>query len=309
MGNRSANGRRKVKVRTGWFFILWTLCFGIAGAQPQVFPIDPALTSIHIRSIHGPHIALRDTASEPLGLLFLMIVGTGAHATDNYSIDSFAATKGYHVLSLDYPNNVITTSCSNSDDSTCFDRFREEIIVGSPVSPLVDVDSANSICNRLLTVLKYLSAHHPKQGWNHFISKGKIQWQNIVVAGHSQGAGHAAWLGKMFSVKKVIMLAGPQDYLALFHRPAGWQLMPSKTPRNRFVSFLHADDPFDFNRQLADDRAILNDSTIQPLEVFPGKAASRKASIYFNRMPTSNAHGSMLLPVFSRVWADLLPSQ
>lgn len=296
-------------MKRGWLFISFMLCCGFARAQPYVLPVDPALTSKDIRTVHGPHIAMRDTSVRSLQRLFLMIVGTGGSANNNYSIDSFAATKGYHVLSLDYPNNVITTTCSNSEDSSCFDRFREEIILGAAVSPLVDVDSTNSICNRLLAALEYLSVRYPKQGWNDFILKGKVQWKKIVVAGHSQGAGHAAWIGKKFKVKKVIMLAGPQDYLAYFHRPAGWQYMPSKTPHNRFVSFLHADDPFDFKRQLADDRAILNDSTVEPLEVFPGKAPSRKAAIYVNRMPTANPHGSMLLPVFSRVWADLLETE
>jgi pimeloyl-ACP methyl ester carboxylesterase len=293
-------------MKPAWIFFSCMLCSAFARTQPVVLPVDPALTSKEIRAIHGPHIAMRDTSVQSLHRLFLMIVGTGGQAKDNYSIDSFAATKGYHVLSLDYPNNVITTTCSNSEDSTCFDRFRAEIVLGAQVSSLVDVDVSNSIYNRLVTALKYLSAHYPKQGWNHFIRNGQPQWQKIIIAGHSQGAGHAAYLGKMFAVKKVILLAGPQDYLVLFHRPAGWQSLPSKTPYNRFVSFLHANDPFDFNRQLADDKVILNDSTLVPLEVFPGKAPSRKASIYFNRMPTANPHGSMLLPVFSAVWADLL---
>lgn len=282
--------------------------FGSTGAwaQPALLSVDPASTAPTIKTIHGPHIVLRDMAARPLRRLFLMIVGTGGNAKDNYSIDSFAAAKGYHVLSLDYPNNVITTTCSNSDDSTCFDRFRQEIVFGTPVSPLVDVDSANSIYNRLVALLKYLSVQYPRQGWDAFIRNGQIQWNKVVVAGHSQGAGHAAYIAKKFAVQKVLMLAGPQDYLALFHRPAGWQTSHSKTPVNRFYAFLHAEDPFDFNRQLADDKALIGDATITPLEVFPGKAPSGKSNIFFNHISTSNPHGSMLLPVFAEVWANLL---
>ena len=142
-----------------------------------------------------------------------MIVGTGAHATDSRAMDSVFASWGYHVISLDYENNVITTVCSPSEDSTCFDRYRKEIITGAAVSEKVQVDSTNSLLNRFNYLLRYLVRKDAAGKWNEFFANGKPVWNKIITAGHSQGAGHAAYLGKMFQLDRVLMFSGPQDYL------------------------------------------------------------------------------------------------
>src|SRR5882724_8772270 len=51
--------------------------------------------------------------------------GTGSSAQNLSFFDTMIASMGYPVISLDYPDNVITTVCSNSKDSSCFDGFRQ----------------------------------------------------------------------------------------------------------------------------------------------------------------------------------------
>ena len=154
-----------------------------------------------------------------------MIEGTGDLATRMRPIDSCFAMMGFHVISIDYPNNVVSTTCSNSTDSSCFDDFRQEINFGTPVSAVVQVDSANSIVNRLSKLLVYLAKQDPAGGWAAFLKGNQPRWDKIVIAGHSQGAGHAAYLGKCFKLAGVLMFSGPQDYLKVFHHPARWQYL------------------------------------------------------------------------------------
>jgi len=104
----------------------------------HVLLINPSQTGYGIEMIHGPHLAVYNTSATPVKKLFLMIPGTAGIATDFRMMDSIIAGMGYHVISLDYKNNVVTTVCTNSKDSMCFDNFRQEIMFGTPVSDSVE---------------------------------------------------------------------------------------------------------------------------------------------------------------------------
>ena len=274
-------------------------------AQVKSIAINPTETDPKIETIHGSHAAYIDTTVKPLNKLLLMIVGTGAAADHNIPFFNFAASMGYHVVSLDYKNNVITTVCSNSGDSACFTYFRKEIIFGQQVSPLVEVDSANSIYNRFYKLLLYLSRKYPKQGWRQYVHNGDIQWQKITVAGHSQGAGHASFLGKSFPLDRVLILPGPQDYLVHFNSPAGWLSQKSATDPSRYFAFLHVKDPYDFNKQLADSRKVMTGGADTVL-VQPNTAVAKKRQILVVNIETSNPHESMMQPGFEKAWQYLL---
>jgi len=275
-------------------------------AQVQIIPVNPAQTGALIQSIHGDHLALIDTTLKLLNKLVLMIVGTGASARDNLPFDSFAASRGYHVISLDYNNTVITTACSNSADSACFNNFRQEIVFGEPVSELVAVDSANSIYHRFYELLLYLSKKYPRQGWQQYVNGNAIQWQKIIVAGHSQGAGHAAYLGKKFPVYRVLIFAGPQDYLVHFNSPASWLSQKGVTNSSKYFAFLHLKDPFDFNKQLAGCLQLMQAVKADTILVQPGAAVTTSRHILVTNIESANPHGSMLQPVFTKAWTYLL---
>src|SRR5438105_15938049 len=120
----------------GFFqIVLFSCVFTDLRAQVQAIPISPAQTDPSISKIHGNHIVYLPKSSQLKKELVLMIVGTGGLATDNRPFDSTIASWGYHVISLDYNNTVITTACSDSKDITCFNTFRQEIIFGTPISP------------------------------------------------------------------------------------------------------------------------------------------------------------------------------
>jgi len=275
-----------------------------ATAQVQKISVEPSQTDPQIKSIHGNHVAFIDSAVKPINKLLLMIVGTDAAADHNVPFFNFAASMGYHVISIDYKNTVITTACSNSADSACFNVFRQEIMFGTPVSQLVEVDSTNSIYHRVYELLLYLSKKYPQQGWKQYLKANSIQWQKIIVAGHSQGAGHAAYIAKKFLVSRVLIFAGPQDFLVHFNSPAGWLFQESITSPSQYFAFLHVNDPFGFNKQLANCRILMPfaDTTL----VQPGAGITKGKHILVTNIETTNPHESMMQPAFEKAWAYLL---
>src|SRR5579864_8153507 len=47
--------------------------------------------------------------------------------------------------------------------------------------------------NRLVKLLGKLDHDHPSDGWGQYLDNGAPRWGRITVAGHSQGAGMAAY--------------------------------------------------------------------------------------------------------------------
>jgi len=256
--------------------------------------------------MHSGHLAMYNTSAANAHKLFLMIVGTGGSAMELRAMDSIVAEMGYHAISIDYKNNVITTVCNNSADATCFDKFRQEIMFGTPVSDSVNVDTTNSIINRFQKLLQWLVKNDAKGGWGEFIKGNKIQWEKVVVGGHSQGAGHAAFIGKHFNVSRVLIFSGPQDYRVAFNSPALWLSGKSLTPLNKYYAFLHINDQYIVARQLANCAKLMGTETPDSTGVQPEIILHTNKHILVNDIETNNAHMSTLLPVFKNVWEYML---
>jgi pimeloyl-ACP methyl ester carboxylesterase len=292
----------------GFFAVyLFTGLFSVLPGSGQVttVSVSPGTTDATIRAIHGNHLVYLPAAPKK-DRLVLMIVGTGGQAKDNAAFNSTVALMGYHVISLDYKNTVITTACSDSKDSSCFNRFREEIVFGTPVSEKVEVNVSNSIYSRFFKLLAYLARTYPDGGWAQYIDGNNIQWKNIIVAGHSQGAGHAAYLGQRFPVSRVLVFSGPQDYLDNFRHPASWLSAKSATPAARVYVFLHVKDPFDFNKQLANCKTLLGQTRTDTVLVQPGAVIRGTSHILVTDISSPNAHGSVLEPRFANAWKYML---
>lgn len=275
-------------------------------AQVRELSVNPGKIDPSIREIHGSDIALYDTAARSRHQLIFMIQGTGASAADYLPVDRVFAGMGYHVISVGYMNNVISTVCLHSRDSACADDFRKEIITGDPVSDLVNVDSVNCLLNRFKTFLQYLAENDPEGGWEKYIAKGKPVWKNIIVAGHSQGAGHAAYLGKIFKVKRVLIFSGPQDYLEDLKMPAPWLSMKSATPPDRYYAFLNLKDPFNVHYQILNCEKLMGMDNPDTTMVSPGSFVQGNHHILVNDIVTKFPHLSTMFPRFRNAWAYML---
>jgi hypothetical protein len=271
-------------------------------AEVKLLRVDPQQTDPSIEAVHGPHIALYDPQVTSSHRLFVFLVGTNGKAEGSLAIDSAFAKWGYHAIGLDYEDNVVAVSCAHSQDNACFDHYRDAIVTGAPVSEKVSVDPANSILNRLRKLLSYLAKQDPDGGWGEFMAGGQPDWSRIVIAGHSQGAGHAAFIGKLFAVDRVLMFSGPQDYLDDLEKPAPWQARPSATSPSRFFAFLNLNDPYNVHHQIANCAVLMGVSKPKTLMVQPNEAIHSNDQILINDLETKQAHGSTLFPKFENVW-------
>lgn len=184
--------------------------------------------------------------------LMVFLGGTMSRTSGTSVFSAFAANRGFHVINLAYPNRVPVSRCSNKADMDCALKYRKEIFSGVDDSDLVDVDVNNSIENRLQKLLRYLIDADPKGSWQQFLKDDKILWNKIVVAGHSQGAGHAAFIGTQKNVKRVLMFSGPNDFSRFYDAPANWLSLPGQTPLENYYAFLHLRDEtlgFDVQKQ------------------------------------------------------------
>jgi hypothetical protein len=270
-------------------------------AAVKVLRIDPQQTDAAIEAVHGPHLAVYDPQVPSVHRLFVFFPGTGVRAETSLPIDSAFASWGYHAIGLDYENSVLTVACAHSHDSACFDRYRETIVTGASGSEKISVNPANSILSRLQKLLIFLVKRDPDGGWGEFVADGRPVWNRIVVAGHSQGSGHAAFIGKMFQVDKVLMFSGPQDYLDDLDEPAPWQSGPSATSPSRFFAFLNENDPFNVHHQIANCSALMHLPKPEILMVQPGEEIHGDYRILINN-ETRRPHGSTLFPEFENVW-------
>lgn len=277
--------------------------------QVKVVAVDPEITGEGIKRIHGNHIALYNPVKPDKHKLVFMITGTGSHATSALHMDSCIAELGFHAISIDYPNEMNSICCKNSQDSTCFNRFREEIVTGHPLSEMTSVDTINSIVNRFTQLLLYLKANDPEGKWDEYVQDGHPVWSRIILAGHSQGSGNASFLGKLVAADRVLLFAGPQDYLAGFGRPAGWLSHRGQTSPARYFSFLNSNDPFNISNQMANDMQLMGMQAADTLHVDINRSVSGSPRILITDRPAANgesAHNSVLDPAYIKVWEYML---
>lgn len=271
-------------------------------AQLKVVRVDPRATNSAIEAVHGPHLALYDPQTPSQHRLFVFLPGTGGQAEGAIPIASAFAHWGFHSIALDYEDNVVALTCARSKDIACFDHYRKAIVTGASVSNKIRVNRANSILSRLQDLLVYLAQHDPAGGWQEFVDHDQPAWKRIVIAGHSQGSGHAAYIGKLFAVDRVLMFSGPQDYMVTLNQPAPWLMHRSATPPSRYLAFLNWEDPLNVQRQIANCIALMDLGKEETQVVTVGRQIKGRPQILITKLPTPNPHGSTILPRFANVW-------
>lgn len=184
----------------------------------------------------------------PKNKLLVFIPGTGGKPKDHYTeFCKTAANVGYHAIGLVYKNTIsISDICGTAANNgpECSENARLEIIYGSPLSDLVDVDEANSIVNRLTKLLIYLELNFPGKGWENYIDvpTETLNWKNIALAGHSQGGGHAALLARDHEVYRVFFFNSPSDRNTTINTPhnqPSWFYDSRATPDSVYYAFYH----------------------------------------------------------------------
>lgn len=202
--------------------------------------VSPRVTDNNIETgaYNLRHYILR-TNQDTMNTLVVFLPGTyRAPANYKFMMEELALL-GYHVIGLMYKTDpAVNPICRTTNDETCHWRARMETIDGTDRHPTVSVNVANSIINRLEKVLQYLVNTKPTGGWQQFYSSSQIQWDKIIVTGHSQGASLAGVIGKSFPVKRVVMWS-VMDFLNSGKIP-DW--VNNTTRHERYYAFIHPKD-------------------------------------------------------------------
>lgn len=235
--------------------------------------VQPAQTGAGIDAaglIDRHFVALPQNADDRLPRLVVFLGGSASSPNNYRDISRYAARLGYGVIDLGFPNDsVVGSTCA--DDDTCFTQFRGETLFGAGTayaiddsrydSAQIDVDKANSIVNRLVSALDYLSLNQGTTNpdpayWRQFlaandqspyvVSSGNVypDWNRIIIAGHSQGGGDAAFLALNLPadqpLHRVVLFSAPNDHVGRVS--AGWIPQPSATPLARFWGLRNANE-------------------------------------------------------------------
>ncbi len=288
------------------------------------YVIPSVATDRNIAEPKGPHYVTVDSAVQPQGRLLVFLPGTNGSPLSNRLIAQQAAALGYHAIGLAYPNSTAVTSakgCGFIRNPDCAENFRLEIADGTDRSNRVTITAADSIQNRLLQVLRYLALQYPEQGWSTFLGNGEIRWSQVVLAGHSQGGGHAAIIAKNRRLAGAVLFAPELDHIRIFNDFAPWLAEDSLTPIESYFTFQHINDPiFPFPKQL-DAFALLGlDNFGPPVNVdqaAPPYGNSRQLVTSASPQVAGAEHGSVVVdpatpilpsgePLYTEVWGFIL---
>jgi hypothetical protein len=221
----------------------WLLVIGADAVSARGYAVSPAETDPAIRSALFDHYAVVNPWAARRGVLFLFFPGTMSRAMNYKMLCETAADRGFHVISLQYVNDVsVNNKCAKSRNLECYENVRREVLFGADFSPHVNVSRPNSAENRLVKLLRYLAGQYPNDGWEQYLTAGDVpRWSRILVAGHSQGGGHAALLGKYYSTAGVIMFAS-MDYSFMYDKAGAWIDKRSNTRIEKFFAVAHTKD-------------------------------------------------------------------
>ena len=205
--------------------------------QLYEYNISPSATNPNISNYNNNHLVCFDNRATSINKLFVFLPGTTGTPSYYKLIVKKAAALGYHAIGLTYPNNsdIYTSAASNSSLDE-FGKCRQEIFDGTDQTSGVTVNSDNCIKNRLYRLLTYLQSHYPNQNWSQYILNNDINWVKIVIAGHSQGGGHAFYIAKQVLVDKAISFSSI-DWNSTLSASASWVSQQGAAPISKFYSF------------------------------------------------------------------------
>jgi dienelactone hydrolase len=205
------------------------------------YRVAPSETDAAITRFNEPHYIIFDSTHARSANLLVFMTGTGGNPGNVSDFLMVAARQGYRVIALAY-NDVpaVVGLCPQDPDPACSAKVRQKRIFGDNVTRLVDDSPAESIVNRLVKLLVKLDRDHPSDGWSEYLDGNAPKWERIVVAGHSQGAGMAAYIAQRKRVARVVLFSSPWDFYGRNRQLAPWILTGSgATPSELWFGAYH----------------------------------------------------------------------
>jgi hypothetical protein len=210
-----------------------------APGQLYEYKVLPSATSNAISLFNSEHFAYLDTRATSKNKLFVFLPGTTGSPAFYTLILKKAAALGYHSIGLMYPNNSdLYVAAATNADNTAFGRGRKEIFEGTDQIAGVNVNADNCIKTRLIKLLQYMQVQHPSENWQQYLLGSDVNWSKVLVAGHSQGGGHAFYISKLVKVDRAISFSSI-DWNTVLNSSAAWVSQPGATPVSQLYSFNH----------------------------------------------------------------------
>ncbi|MDP7006303.1 MAG: hypothetical protein QF718_08860 [Phycisphaerales bacterium] len=217
--------------------------------------VAPKGDSWLVHEIYGDHWVMWNGEKPNSEYLYLFMPGSGQlPEVRSELVLKSTAEVGLRAIGLAYQNEgSVSDKCWTSKDSDCMEKVRMERIYGDDTSDEVECSYDESVVGLLRLLLVELDEQHPEMDWRKWLDEsGNPRWENIIVSGHSQGAGNAAFIARDHKVVRVIMYAGPYDrdttgrvdYKEKLYGEVNWISEEAITPRNRFYAFYHVKDNF-----------------------------------------------------------------
>lgn len=191
------------------------------------------------------HLAMVPTAGAKLKTLFVFFHGTTESASSCTRLGRLGSQLGYFTVLISYKSVPSVRSLCNwwdcvscTENNECFEGIRDERVFGANQSKIDKTTWNDSLEGMLVYVLKKMSTIDPQ--WKQFLQNDALpDYSNMIVAGHSQGAGHAAFIASRYKVKRVILFSGT-------HEVAAWNTRSRnptfQTPSDRIYAFSHIQD-------------------------------------------------------------------
>ncbi len=185
----------------------------------------------------GDHLAGAPSHSATQGKLVLFFPGTGGQPRQYSLFAQYAADQGFHIINLAYENasSINFQICRDDVNPDCHRQARTEILTGADTSADLTVEQrpASAAFSRLANLLLYLHQTYPQEAWDQYLDAqtNQLQWSQIIMAGHSQGGGMAAFSGTLQSLSRVILFNATE--------PAQWTLDGAQTPSNAYYGIAH----------------------------------------------------------------------
>ncbi len=224
-------------------FLLFTITGGFSQTLQVVLPSQ---TDTNITQYNNYHYVYFNSGVTARGQLLVFLPGTGGRPSGCTDVLKTGANLGFHTIGLMYPNGATMNSlCGDSTDPDCYAEVRLAVINGGTNNEIT-VAGTDSITNRLVKLLQYLVANDPAQNWGQFLTaQSDLIWPKIVICGHSQGAGHAGLIAKVYPVARSVMLSDTDWWTPngqLPGQPADWISSPGVTPDQFYFGFVHVQD-------------------------------------------------------------------
>jgi hypothetical protein len=205
-------------IGSGWVYVRHTIPINICPYSQDAYNCTEYQQNIWNDAL--PAFAPRNPQKVVDPKLFVFLPGTKSTAKDSYFkgvLSSLADLDNVHVIGLNYLSTPFPVSRANEfcgTDGGCVDALHESVVFGSRASKVWNVPKQFSINELLRLAVNSLSNLHPAAGWGSFLerpNRAELDYSKIIIGGHSQGAGHAAYLAAKRSVNRLLLLSGMQD--------------------------------------------------------------------------------------------------